>query len=35
MAGLGLPTLFVQEGGYVSEALGQNVVSVLRGFLDA
>lgn len=31
---LKLPTLFVQEGGYVSEALGENVVSVLRGFLD-
>lgn len=31
---MGLPTLFVQEGGYVSEALGQNVVEVLRGFLD-
>lgn len=35
IAGLNLPTLFVQEGGYVSQALGQNVAGVLRGFLDA
>ncbi len=35
IAGLRLPTLFVQEGGYVSDALGRNVTSVLRGFGDA
>lgn len=35
IAALRLPTLFVQEGGYVSEALGQNVAGVLRGFMDA
>lgn len=32
IAGLGLPTLFVQEGGYAVEELGANVVSLLRGF---
>lgn len=32
IAQLGLPTLFVQEGGYAIEALGQNVVSLLMGF---
>lgn len=35
IAGLRLRTLFVQEGGYVSEALGRNVAGVLHGFLDA
>jgi acetoin utilization deacetylase AcuC-like enzyme len=29
---LGLPSVFVLEGGYASDALGQNVVSVLAGF---
>ncbi|HWQ15653.1 MAG TPA: histone deacetylase family protein [Roseiflexaceae bacterium] len=29
---LGLPTLFVQEGGYGIAALGENVVGLLRGF---
>jgi acetoin utilization deacetylase AcuC-like enzyme len=29
---LGLPTLFVQEGGYAVEALGRNVVGLLEGF---
>jgi len=29
---LGLPTLLVQEGGYLSEALGDNLLSVLGGF---
>ncbi|WP_420413811.1 histone deacetylase family protein [Roseibium sp.] len=31
IAGLGLPVLFVQEGGYLSEELGQNLTSVLTG----
>jgi len=34
LAALGLPTAFVMEGGYAVEALGQNVVGVLGGFLD-
>ncbi len=29
---LGLPTLFVMEGGYAVEAIGQNAVGVLTGF---
>jgi acetoin utilization deacetylase AcuC-like enzyme len=32
IAGLGLPTMFVQEGGYGVAALGENVVALLRGF---
>ncbi len=32
LAALGLPTLFVQEGGYATEALGENVVGLLQGF---
>jgi acetoin utilization deacetylase AcuC-like enzyme len=32
IAGLGLPTLFVQEGGYLCEGLGDNLTSVLTGF---
>lgn len=32
LAQLGLPTLFVQEGGYAIEELGRNVVSLLGGF---
>jgi len=32
IAGLGLPTLFVQEGGYLCDELGQNLTSVLSGF---
>jgi acetoin utilization deacetylase AcuC-like enzyme len=35
IASLGLPTLFVQEGGYGIAALGQNVVALLRGFEEA
>lgn len=31
---LGIPTLSVQEGGYATEVLGQNVVSYLQGLLD-
>lgn len=34
IATLKLPTLFVMEGGYAVEALGGNVVNVLRGFLE-
>ena len=32
IAGLGLPTLFVMEGGYAVEEIGVNVVNVLTGF---
>jgi len=32
IAGLGLPTLVVMEGGYAVDALGANVVSFLAGF---
>jgi acetoin utilization deacetylase AcuC-like enzyme len=32
IAGLGLPTMFVQEGGYGVAALGENVVALLRGY---
>jgi acetoin utilization deacetylase AcuC-like enzyme len=32
IAALGLPTLLVQEGGYLSDALGANLESFLRGF---
>lgn len=35
IAKLGLPTLLVQEGGYLSDELGQNLTSFLRGFQDA
>lgn len=35
IAKLGLPVLFVQEGGYLSEELGQNLTSFLTGFQDA
>jgi acetoin utilization deacetylase AcuC-like enzyme len=35
IAGLGLDTLFVQEGGYLSDALGANLTHVLQGFADA
>lgn len=31
--GLDLPTLLVQEGGYLSDALGDNLCAFLRGFL--
>jgi acetoin utilization deacetylase AcuC-like enzyme len=33
IATLQLPTLFVQEGGYLCDALGDNLESFLRGFL--
>lgn len=32
---MGLPTLFVMEGGYAVAALGDNVVNTLTGFLNA
>lgn len=32
IAGLGLPTVLVQEGGYLSDDLGRNLVQVLEGF---
>ena len=35
IAALGLPTLFVLEGGYAVEAMGLNVVNVLQGFENA
>jgi acetoin utilization deacetylase AcuC-like enzyme len=35
IARLGLPTVFVQEGGYLSELLGINLTSVLAGFEQA
>ena len=35
IAGLSLPTIFVQEGGYLSDALGDNLTHVLQGYLTA
>jgi acetoin utilization deacetylase AcuC-like enzyme len=35
IAGLGLPCLFVQEGGYLCDELGDNLTSVLGGFSAA
>ena len=35
IAALKLPCVIVQEGGYVSEARGANLISALRGFLEA
>lgn len=32
IAGLGLPTVIVQEGGYLCEALGDNLTAFLTGF---
>ena len=32
IAGAGLPTVLVQEGGYDLDVLGRNVVAVLDGF---
>ena len=32
IAGLGLPTVLVQEGGYLSDDLGRNLVQFLAGF---
>jgi acetoin utilization deacetylase AcuC-like enzyme len=33
LAGAGLPTVFVLEGGYAVAQMGVNVVNVLHGFL--
>jgi acetoin utilization deacetylase AcuC-like enzyme len=35
LAALGLPTLFVMEGGYAVAAIGENVAGVLMGFDEA
>jgi acetoin utilization deacetylase AcuC-like enzyme len=35
LAGLRLPTVLVQEGGYPNDALGRNLVSFLGGFEEA
>jgi acetoin utilization deacetylase AcuC-like enzyme len=35
IAGLGLPTVLVQEGGYLSDDLGRNLVQFLGGFEKA
>jgi acetoin utilization deacetylase AcuC-like enzyme len=35
IAKLGLPTLFVMEGGYAVDEIGVNAVGVLTGFEDA
>jgi acetoin utilization deacetylase AcuC-like enzyme len=32
LAGLNVPTLFVQEGGYLCDELGDNLTRVLNGF---
>ena len=32
ISGLGLPTVIVQEGGYLCDALGDNLTSFLTGF---
>lgn len=34
IARLGMPTLFVMEGGYAVEAIGLNTANALQGFLD-
>lgn len=35
IARMGLPTVFVQEGGYLSDLLGTNLTSILSGFEQA
>jgi acetoin utilization deacetylase AcuC-like enzyme len=35
LARLGLPTVLVQEGGYLSDILGENLTAVLAGFEEA
>jgi acetoin utilization deacetylase AcuC-like enzyme len=35
IAGTGLPLVLVQEGGYVSDALGANLTSLLTGVTSA
>ena len=34
IAAVGLPSLFVQEGGYLCDELGDNLTSVLTGFME-
>ena len=34
VAGIGLPTVIVQEGGYVCDALGSNLTAFLEGFFE-
>ena len=34
IAGLGLPCVFVQEGGYICDKLADNLTSVLNGFAN-
>lgn len=34
IAGMRLPTVLVQEGGYICDALGDNLSAFLQGFLD-
>lgn len=34
IAKLGIPTLSVQEGGYATEVLGENVISYLKGLIE-
>ena len=35
IAKLGLPTVLVQEGGYLSDILGANLTAILAGFEEA
>ena len=35
LSAFGAKTLFLQEGGYATEAIGLNVVAVLQGFESA
>jgi acetoin utilization deacetylase AcuC-like enzyme len=35
IAAMGLPTVFVQEGGYLSDILGPNLTAALAGFEKA
>jgi acetoin utilization deacetylase AcuC-like enzyme len=35
IAALKLPTVFVQEGGYLSDILGTNLTAALAGFEEA
>jgi len=35
LANLGLPTLFVMEGGYAVQEIGINTANVLDGFVNA
>ena len=35
LGALGLPTVFVLEGGYAAAALGINAVNVIEGFEEA